>query len=258
MDVNGGNRYGLRYLNNELKSHDLPVYMEADSLMKVPTKERESLLDSFVNYTERSFSENALESKLDKDSYKMTMAVLNNLKMSIEFNRANPLTITKKRDQFMFENVSFLEKNFAPEGSSIFVWAHNGHIRKQGASFLFKPVGHFLHEEYGQQYMAIALDFMVGKAYALGEVTITPEDNSNKSFIGNYLKRDTGGIQFINLNQKVKFLNGKAMDWPSSFRLHNYTINKGMEKYAKDDFDALLVLDRVTSIYDYKNSVYDK
>lgn len=31
-----------------------------------------------------------------------------------------------------------------------------------------------------------------------------------------------------------------------------------MEKYAKDDFDALLVVDMVTSIYDYKNSVYDK
>src|SRR5690606_18494494 len=99
MDVNGSNRYGLRYLNNELKSQDLTIYMEADSLMKVPTKERESLLDSFVNHTERSFVENNWGSRVDKDRYNMTMAVLKNLKMSIEFNRSNPFTFAKKRDQ---------------------------------------------------------------------------------------------------------------------------------------------------------------
>jgi|GEM_PF-3798055 len=253
MDINGtNNRDAARYLNNLLVEMEQPVYMDADSLIKQAKGKKDMLMQGYINFVEKGFQNSDMKEILRAKDQEMVTAMIENLKMSLEFHQASPLTMTKKRDQFLFENVKFLEEKLVPKDASIFLWAHNGHIRKRGASFLYKPVGYFLHEKYGSEYMAIAQDFVRGKAYVLGEVTVTEKDNTDKMYVGNFLKEKTG-ISFLNLNKDLKLENATNIDWQTKFKLHNYTINKGMAKFDNDEFDALILLDEVTSIYDVKD-----
>ena len=68
------------------------------------------------------------------------------------------------RDVFMAENCRRLIER-EPAGTRFVIWGHNGHVATGGNS-LFKPLGAYLREYYGNAYYALGLSFNKGSFLA--------------------------------------------------------------------------------------------
>ncbi len=66
---------------------------------------------------------------------------------------------TVMRDGFMSQRV--LDRLGQSSGSML-VWGHNGHIAHFASNDGWKPMGHFLEEDLGEDYVAVALTFSEG------------------------------------------------------------------------------------------------
>lgn len=69
------------------------------------------------------------------------------------------------RDKNMAQFVQLIHKR---DSSNVLIWAHNGHISKQGPSIQERTaLGHHLAVSYGEAYAAIGLDFQEGEFLAV-------------------------------------------------------------------------------------------
>lgn len=75
------------------------------------------------------------------------------------------------RDKNMAQFVQLIHKH---DSSNVLIWAHNGHISKQGPSIRERTaLGHHLAAIYGEAYAAIGLDFQEGEFLAVDYDNIT-------------------------------------------------------------------------------------
>lgn len=66
------------------------------------------------------------------------------------------------RDENMAQFVKWIYQN-AGDTTKMIIWAHNGHLKKQGG----KPMGQYLGDAYGDKYAAVGLDFKEGAFLAV-------------------------------------------------------------------------------------------
>lgn len=66
----------------------------------------------------------------------------------------------QQRDEYMAENVEWILRTEDTE--SIAIWAANGHIRKGSDQDDTGPLRYHLHESFGEEYCALALEFGAG------------------------------------------------------------------------------------------------
>ena len=70
---------------------------------------------------------------------------------------------SKDRDKAMADNVSWVLQHEGA-GTKAFIWAHNGHIAKEG--LLLRPsMGSYLKAQYGKAYYSMGFSFGYGKLY---------------------------------------------------------------------------------------------
>jgi len=103
------------------------------------------------------------------------------------------------RDKLMAENLNWLIKDVYPEKKFI-IWAHNAHVEKaNNIAGNIKFMGHFLKEEFGENYYTLGLFAHRGEAYQFWTQKNIPFDNSGMNHIEKKLA-DTGRqIAFLNL-----------------------------------------------------------
>lgn len=84
-----------------------------------------------------------------------------------QINKLSQSTIKDQniRDKNMARFVQLIHKH---DSSKVLIWAHNGHISKQGPSIQERTaLGHHLAAIYGEAYAAIGLDFQEGEFLAV-------------------------------------------------------------------------------------------
>jgi erythromycin esterase len=103
------------------------------------------------------------------------------------------------RDSLMAQNVIKQVKTEYPD-KKIILWGHNGHIEKSaGEGDNIKWMGHFLAEEFGDDYYAMGIYCKKGNIYAHWKKTNLPFDIKEDGFIEKTLfEKDKSGI-FVNL-----------------------------------------------------------
>ena len=73
------------------------------------------------------------------------------------------------RDESMARNVKWILDN-NPKGTRVVLWAHNGHIGRIGQGN-FRPMGSYLNEWYGKDYVPVGFAINRGEYTAIGQGT---------------------------------------------------------------------------------------
>jgi erythromycin esterase len=69
------------------------------------------------------------------------------------------------RDQFMAENARWLLQQ-AGDNARMMIWAHNGHVTFSSENYSYKPMGAYLRQALGRDYLAIGFSFDRGSFQA--------------------------------------------------------------------------------------------
>ncbi len=125
---------------------------------------------------------------------------LDYLRQSSDFELGDAYTVgLSLRDSLMAQNVIKQIKTEYPE-KKIILWGHNGHIeRSSGEGDNIKWMGHFLSEEFGDDYYAMGMYCKKGNIFAHWKKTNQPFDINEDGFIEKTLfDKNQNGI-FVNL-----------------------------------------------------------
>jgi erythromycin esterase len=79
------------------------------------------------------------------------------------------------RDFAMAQNVQWLTQSAYP-GQRIVVWAHNGHVAADAGTLTYAPMGSYLRQTFGRDYVVI------GMTFDSGEIRAVPLKNGAPSF----------------------------------------------------------------------------
>jgi len=121
-----------------------------------------------------------------------------------QYIQSNLKSSSKDRDKAMADNVNWI-LNHEGEGAKGFIWAHNGHIAKEG--MLLRPsMGSYLKTKFGAAYYSMGFTFATGKLY--GKVK---EGNGYKGVLHSINKpfKDSFGAVFSLANAPIFFIDVK-------------------------------------------------
>lgn len=219
-------RYSIEQLSDKLKKLDSVYFKDHFALLStmkiyddeknIFTKYSDSEIDSFKklivnigNYIESNKTKLAAMYSNDELAFTKRDVVL--LEQCLEegaaanTSKVSTFSLNETRDKYMAENVQWI---LAREGtgSKIMIWAHNGHIDKQGENFT--NLGSHLKAAYNDQYFAIGFNFDRGSFNAFDlktstekvfTVTNAREGSSDHFFSGLGLP-----VFFIDIKKAVK------------------------------------------------------
>ncbi|WP_155593350.1 erythromycin esterase family protein [Lysinibacillus cavernae] len=101
------------------------------------------------------------EKKSSKDAYSFAVQYARIMKQRTQLflNDDNYMNL---RDEYLAENLQWIVEYEATQGhDKVLMSAHNGHIEKTSATMAgYQSMGHYLNEQYKDQYFAIGTDFV--------------------------------------------------------------------------------------------------
>lgn len=132
------------------------------------------------------------------------------------------------KEQYLFENVKWILDREIEEG--LIIWSNNKDIAKNNEEYI--PMGHHLHEEYGENYYAIGLDFFKGRfrAYAV-DIWGSPISNfiakfnidkSEKDYLVYHLEKTGIPFAFLDFKSAASYENIKEL-LEKQQKIHNAT-----------------------------------
>ncbi|MFT2009442.1 erythromycin esterase family protein [Pontibacter sp. 13R65] len=255
MDVQGSKKNAYEYLNSCVSKGGAAAFPQMDALLKAGNSKKDTLLNAYIAHVEGPLKKLRDTDLLAYKENKTCEILLNVLKQSKDFDAAGPFAFAKIRDKFLAENVAFIERNLIPNGKTIFVWAHNGHIRSGGKSMLQVPMGHHLKQEYGEQYASVALDFVGGSVFVMKNsgTTVNVTENKESKFIRNLTNPASEGVLLFNITGP-RLENSLPVNFPNSYKLHSYDVSEKTASFkTKEDFDAIILINNVRSLYEVKH-----
>lgn len=165
--------------------HKNKLFAGIDLAISVLEDNREEIIEQEI----------ATEKELD-----IVLHTLDYIRQSADFEFGEAYTVgLTLRDSLMAQNVIYQVKTEYPE-KKIILWGHNGHIEKSpGEGDNIKWMGHFLAEEFGDEYYAMGIYCKKGDIFAHWKKTNQPFDIKEDGFIEKTLfDKNKGGI-FVNL-----------------------------------------------------------
>lgn len=130
----------------------------------------------------------------------IVLHALDYIRQSSDFEFGEAYTVgLSLRDSLMSQNVIKQIKTEYPE-KKIIIWGHNGHIEKlAGEGDNIKWMGHFLAEEFGDDYYAMGIYCKKGDIFAHWKKTNQPFDIKEDGFIEKLLFDKNQSGLFVNL-----------------------------------------------------------
>lgn len=151
------------------------------------------------------------------------------------------------RDESMAANVEWIVSHSQP-GTKIILWAHNGHVSKDVE--VYKPMGKYLYEKYGNKMFVFGLLFGNGKYTAKGQNGLTSYEASlPEPGCIEYAFQKTGVPQFILDLRKISY--SPFSEWLSE-EMYFRSIGSMAKDYAfyktvlPHQFDAVIYFDKTT------------
>ena len=130
---------------------------------------------------------------------------------------------TALRDELMAENLLWLMEEVYPD-KKIIVWAHNVHIENAPVeNGYMKWMGHFLKDEYKDEYYALGLFTYKGNAYQHWTKKTIPFENSDSNFLEKKMSSTGKKAAYLNLEKLKQNKNSQWLFEP----IHGYELENG-------------------------------
>lgn len=271
-------KHEYRFLSNYLKK--VKPELEKELLGEIPSnlnligsncKEvnndaTDKIRENFVMYKEEMIK------KSSKEEYDLILKDLDIIKQSIELinqNKVDSSKVYQLRDKNMAGNIKWIYDREKELGNGkIMLWAHNGHIRKDEFSDLYRPMGSNLDEIFGEKYYALGLEFFKGKFNA-GNIYELKE--SNPKTLGYIFNKLGNPILYFDIKKALN--NNKIRTWAANNEVYINDIGASRyDEHRKDEyitkldvnkaFDGLIFVNETTEskdpIYNFKKNKEDK
>jgi erythromycin esterase len=143
------------------------------------------------------------------------------------------------RDSLMTENIKWLLTEVYTN-KKVIIWAHNAHVEKgETENGYMKAMGHFLKEQYLDDYYTIGLFAYSGVAYQFWTKKIIPFEKKNNTFIEHRLIATGKHILFLDVSHSRKTPNNAWIFKP----IQAYELENGgnIKFIPTKRFDAIIV-----------------
>ncbi|MEM6377338.1 MAG: erythromycin esterase family protein, partial [Bacteroidota bacterium] len=138
----------------------------------------------------------------DEFQFQIMLKTLEGFEQSIDLLYSERYMGVGKRDEIMAENFNWLLKTFYPD-RKVIIWAHNGHVENAGLGNRgYKWMGHFLKEQYQEDYYSLGLFAYKGDSYQHWTKQIIPFENSDSTNVERILLDATYSAAYLDLSSQ--------------------------------------------------------
>jgi erythromycin esterase len=177
--------------------------------------------------------------RLNKMAFKVMVRSLAMFAASYNLSYADSWKGYSLRDSLMNENLKWLMTEVYAN-KKVIIWAHNGHVEKDSTeNGYMKAMGHFLKEQYADDYYTIGLFAYSGVAYQFWTKKTIPIDKIDSTCIEHLLIATGKHTPFLDLNHTSKT---PGNSWMFNF-IHAYELENGgiINFIPAKRFDAVIV-----------------
>ncbi len=137
---------------------------------------------------------------LSENQFKFIDKAADGFMRTVELPFENKNRVSSHRDAIMYDNLHWLMSEIYPN-KKVILWAHNGHVEQQSMyENSFKWLGHFLNENYSDDYYAIGLFAQEGSYYRQWGDTTIAFSHTDTSMLEHQSIPDNQTISFNDLS----------------------------------------------------------